>query len=357
MQVVHSQLVADTLRRTVERQDLAREEARSVMEEIMAGKAHEFQTAALLTALRIKGETAEEVTGFAEAIRARAGSLWERPGEPSTPPPEPLLDTCGTGGDGSGTFNVSTAAALVVAGAGLKVAKHGNRSVSSRCGSADVLEALGVNIQLGRRGVARCILEVGIGFLFAPIFHQAIKVVMPVRRELGIRTVFNILGPLTNPAGASCQVVGVYSPALTERLAGVLARLGLRRAFVVHGHPGLDEISNTGPSWVSELRAGETVTYQVSPEDFGLATADLEELRGGSAGENAEMILGLLRGEKGARRDIVLMNAAAALRAGEQVESWREGVERAAESVDSGAALSKLRELVETSRSLGERMN
>src|SRR5438445_3978906 len=265
---------------------------------------------------------------------------------------EMLIDTCGTGGDAAGTFNVSTATAFVVAGAGLKVAKHGNRSASSLCGSADVVEALGVSLELTPQQVARCVDEVGIGFLYAPLLHTAMKHVMAARREMGIRTVFNLLGPLTNPAGANAQVIGVYSPTLTEPLARVLAELGTIRAFVVHGADGLDEISNTGESRVSEVREGVVRSSTVRPEDFGMSRAAIGDLRGGDREQNAEIIRAILAGEPGARRDIVLMNASAALVAGGRARDFKEGVEAAARSVDGGAARQKLERLVALSQEL-----
>ncbi len=265
---------------------------------------------------------------------------------------EMLIDTAGTGGDASGTFNVSTATAFVVAGAGLKVAKHGNRSVSSLCGSADVVETLGINIELSAAKVARCVDEVGIGFLYAPLLHTAMKHVMAARREMGIRTVFNMLGPLTNPAGANAQVIGVYSDALTEPLARALAELGTLRAYVVHGDDGLDEISNTGPSHISEVREGVVRSSTVRPEDFGLPRSSLQDLRGGDREENAAIVRHVLAAEAGPRRDIVLMNAAAALVVGGKAQDFKEGVALAAESVDSGAAAAKLAGLIALSQRL-----
>ncbi|HEY3129083.1 MAG TPA: anthranilate phosphoribosyltransferase [Acidobacteriota bacterium] len=354
---VNSPIVADALKRLVEKQNLSREEAQTVMEEIMSGSAHDVQIAAFLTALRMKGETVEELIGFAQVLRGRAAAIWaHRPVTSALAGTgrEMLVDTCGTGGDASNTFNVSTATAFVVAGTGLRVAKHGNRSVSSLCGSADVVEALGVNIQIAPWLVARCIDEVGIGFLFAPLLHQAMKAVMLARREMRIRTVFNMLGPLTNPAGASSQVLGVYSEHLTETLASVLKELGTRRAFVVHGADHLDEISNTGPSRISEVHDGSIRTYEVTPQDFGVPRASIEELRGGSVRENADITLNILRSEKGPRRDIVLMNAAAAAMAGKRASTFKEGVRLSADSIDSGAALRKLEELIAFSNSFSQ---
>jgi anthranilate phosphoribosyltransferase len=305
----------------------------------------------------MKGETVEELIGFAQVMRQKAVRIRVHDdgvaGLTGTDR-EMLIDTCGTGGDATGTFNVSTATAFVVAGAGLKVAKHGNRSVSSLCGSADVVETLGINLDLTPQKVARCIDEVGIGFLYAPLLHTAMKHVMAARREMGIRTVFNMLGPLTNPAAANAQIIGVYSPALTEPLARVLAELGTVRAFVVHGADGLDEISNTGESRVSEVREGMVRSYTVQPADFGLPRATIGELMGGDREENARIIRALLEGEAGPKRDIVLMNAAAALVAGARARDLKEGVGLAAHAVDSGAALRKLEALVALSRRLAD---
>src|SRR5438034_6077209 len=268
---------------------------------------------------------------------------------------EMLIDTCGTGGDASGSFNVSTATAFVVAGSGLTVAKHGNRSASSLCGSADVVETLGVSLELTPAQVGRCVVEVGIGFLYAPLLHTAMKHVMTARREVGIRTVFNLLGRLTNPAGANAQIIGVAAAALTEPLARVLAELGTYRAFVVHGADGLDEISNTGESRISEVREGTVRTFTVRPEDFGLARASIRDLRGGDREQNAEIIRTILGGEPGPRRDIVLMNAAAALVVGAKARDLKEGVVLAARSIDGGAARAKLERLVTLTQELAQR--
>jgi anthranilate phosphoribosyltransferase len=324
----------------------------------MSGAATHAQIAAFLTALRMKGETVEELIGFAQVMRQKAVHVRTRGEEVAAltgTDREMLIDTCGTGGDASGTFNVSTATAFVVAGAGLKVAKHGNRSVSSLCGSADVVETLGINLELSPDKVARSIDEVGIGFLYAPLLHTAMKHVMPVRREMGIRTVFNMLGPLTNPAHANAQVIGVYSAALTEPLARVLAELGTIRAFVVHGADGLDEISNTGESVVSEVREGVVRTFTLRPEDFGMPRASIADLLGGDREQNAEIIRGILRGQPGPRRDIVLMNAAAALVAGLRAHDLKEGVALAAQSIDSGEALARLERLAALSQRLAGR--
>ena len=339
---------------------LSREEARAVMTDVLSGKCTDAQIAALLIALRIKGETVEEIVGFAEAIRAAAAPLpIERNGlEPlavsgtgrdallEEPAADSLIDTSGTGGDASGTFNISTATALVTAGAGVRVAKHGNRSISSKCGSADVVEALGVNIQLSPQDATRCLREVGICFLYAPNLHPAMKQVQGVRRELRMRTMFNLLGPLTNPARASGQVVGVYSLDLVEKLAEALSMLGLRRALVVHGLDGLDEITITGVTRIAEARAGSVRSYEVEPEEFGMKRATLQEIAGGDANENAEIIRAILNGEKSPRRDVVLLNSAAALVAAGKADHIAGAVPLAAKSIDSGAAAKTLEALV-----------
>ncbi len=350
-----SPIIAEAVRALVDGKDLSRIEAAAAMEAIMSGAATNAQIAAFLTALRMKGETVEELIGFAQVMRQKAVKVRTRASEvvgATGTDREMLIDTAGTGGDASGTFNVSTATAFVVAGAGLKVAKHGNRSVSSLCGSADVVETLGINIELSAAKVARCVDEVGIGFLYAPLLHTAMKHVMAARREMGIRTVFNMLGPLTNPAGANAQVIGVYSDALTEPLARALAELGTLRAYVVHGDDGLDEISNTGPSHISEVREGVVRSSTVRPEDFGLPRSSLQDLRGGDREENAEIVRHVLAAEAGPRRDIVLMNAAAALVVGGKAHDFKEGVALAAESVDSGAAAAKLAGLIALSQRL-----
>jgi anthranilate phosphoribosyltransferase len=352
-----SPIITEAVRALVDRRDLSRIEAAAAMEAIMSGAATNAQVAAFLTALRMKGETVEELIGFAQVMRQKAVRIRVHDDEVAAltgTDREMLIDTCGTGGDATGTFNVSTATAFVVAGAGLKVAKHGNRSVSSLCGSADVVETLGINLELTPPKVARCIEEVGIGFLYAPLLHTAMKHVMPVRREMAIRTVFNMLGPLTNPASANAQVIGVYSVALTEPLARVLAELGTIRAFVVHGADNLDEISNTGESRVAEVREGLVRSYTVRPEDFGLPRATIGELMGGDREENARIIGAILAGEAGPKRDIVLMNAAAALVAGGKARDLKEGVGLAAQAIDSGAALRKLEALVDLSRRLAQ---
>jgi anthranilate phosphoribosyltransferase len=326
-------------------ESLSREEARAVMSEVLTGKCTDAQIAALLVALHMKGETVEEIVGFAEAIRGAATPLavvGNSTIDVSGTERDALVDTCGTGGDASGTFNISTATALVAAGAGVRVAKHGNRSVTSKCGSADVMEALGVNITLPPARVADCLREVGIAFLFAPAMHSAMKYVQPARRELRLRTVFNLLGPLTNPAQASAQVVGVYSDDLVEKLAEALSMLGLRRALVVHGADGLDEITISGPTRVAEVRDGQVRTYEVTPEEFGFRRDSLEAIAGGDAAENARIIREVLGGKKSACRDVVLLNAAATLVAAGRANHLSEAVPVAAEAIDSGAAMRKL---------------
>ncbi len=327
--------------------DMSRREAENVMEEILAGRADEPTIAELLTALRFKGETVDEIVGFATVMRRHAPRIFPD-GHPIAE--EALVDTCGTGGDARGTFNISTATAFVVAGAGVRVAKHGNRSHSSLCGSADVLEEFGVRIDLPADRVARAIEQVGIGFLFAPAMHAATRHVAKVRHELKVRTVFNLLGPLTNPAGASAQVVGVYDPGVTESMAQALGELGVRRAFVVHGEDGLDEISLSGETYVSELRNGSVHNHSIIPEDFGLKRAPLEAIRGGDAKHNAEIIRAVLtpgtHREPEPHRDIVLANASAALVTAGHASDLREGVRIAAQSIDSGAARAKLDNLV-----------
>ena len=349
-------IITEAVRALVDRRDLARLEAAAAMEAIMSGAATNAQIAAFLTALRMKGETVEELIGFAQVMREKVVKVRPRAGDvvgATGTDREMLIDTCGTGGDATGTFNVSTATAFVVAGAGLRVAKHGNRSVSSLCGSADVVETLGIDIELSPAQVATCIDEVGIGFLYAPLLHTAMKHVMAARREMGVRTVFNMLGPLTNPAGANAQVIGVYAAALADPLARVLAELGTLRAFVVHGADGLDEISNTGESHISEVHEGVVRSFTVRPEDFGMPRAAIRDLRGGDREENARIIRLVLGGEAGPRRDIVLMNAAGALVVGNKAQDLKEGVALAAASIDGGSAARKLEDLIAFSRRLG----
>jgi anthranilate phosphoribosyltransferase len=331
-------MIADVIRKAADGWNLSSEEANASMKEIMSGQASPVQIAAFLVAMRMKGETVEEVTEFARVMREHV--------RPVAPTRRPVVDTCGTGGDAIKTFNVSTAAAFVAAGAGVAVAKHGNRSVTSKCGSADVLEALGIRFDLTPEEAARCIDEIGLGFMFAPSYHPAMRHAGPVRRELGLRTVFNMLGPLTNPAAAEAQLLGVYSSALTELHAGVLRNLGSKRAFVVHGLGGLDELSIFGETRVTELRDGELSTYQLAPEDVGLPrAAGPEEVCGASSEENARLLVQVLEGAEGPARDIVLLNAAAAVAAGGLADTIGDGVKLAAESLASGAALGKLRQL------------
>jgi anthranilate phosphoribosyltransferase len=325
--------------KVIEGKNLTESEARSAMQAIMSGEATSAQTASFLTALRLKGETVEEITSFARVMREFAVRI-------SPKVKGPLIDTCGTGGDKIKTFNISTAVALVASSAGIPVAKHGNRSVTSKAGSADVFETLGVKIDPEPLKVQQCIEEIGFGFMFAPVFHGAMKYATPVRREIGIRTVFNILGPLTNPAGAQAQILGVYDRGLTETLAKVLGGLGVRHAMVVHGLDGLDEISNVGKTQISELKNGEVRTYVVKPEDFGFNLAKPEEICGYDKEENAILLIKLLRGEDGPRRDLVLMNSAAAMIVGGKASDFKEGVKIAKESIDSGNAYEKLRALI-----------
>ena len=337
-------MIREAIAKLVEKESLTSEEAEVVMNGIMLGEATPSQISAFIVALRMKGETAEEIAGCAKAMRAHATKVVSRQ--------NPLIDTCGTGGDGIGTFNISTVVAFVVAGAGIAVAKHGNRSVSSRCGSADVLEILGVKIELGPKGIARCLDEIGIGFLFAPRLHPAMKYAATPRREIGVRTIFNILGPLTNPASASIQLLGVYDPRLTETIAQVLSLLGTRHALVVHGADGLDELSTTGINKVSQLHNGEITTYYLDPRQVGLPSAELAQLKGGLPEENARIVRALLQGERGAKRDVVLLNAAAGLLTAERVIDFKEDLSLAAETIDSGQALHKLEQLIQLSQSL-----
>lgn len=330
------------IRLAVEGTHLSRAQAAAAMDAMLTGAAPVSQMAGLLVALRMKGETPDEIAGAAQALRSRAARVEVSP--------ERLIDTCGTGGDGSHTFNISTAAAFVAAGAGARVAKHGNRAVSSRCGSADVLTALGVEVELTPLAVGACIDECGIGFLFAPLHHAAMRHVAPVRKELGLRTLFNLLGPLANPAGARRQLLGVYAPQLVPILARTLAELGCERAFVVHGAGGLDEISTSGPTLMCEVREGQVRSFELLPEDLGVTRAPLEELRGGDAAENAKILRGVLRGEKGGRRAAVVLNAGAALAAAGVEETIEEGVRAAERSIDSGAAFDRLERLVRASQ-------
>jgi anthranilate phosphoribosyltransferase len=338
-------VIQEALGRLLEGRQLARREAREVMEEIMRGEATPAQIGGFLVALRLKGETADEIAGCAEAMRAHVLAV--------RPKRDDLVDTAGTGGDGAGTFNISTAAALVAAAAGAGVAKHGNRAVSSSSGSADVLEALGFDLELDAARIERSIDELGFGFLFAPAHHPAMRHAAPVRRELGTRTVFNVLGPLTNPAGARAQVVGVYSPDLVPTMARVLARLGARRAFVVHGAGGVDELSPAGPNLVCEVVGTRVRRRAIDPLDFGVPRCRPGDLAGGSPAENARTIRDILAGAGGPKREAVLLNAAGAIAAGGHARNLREGYRIAAEAVDSGAAGERLEALVAFSRAEG----
>ncbi len=354
-------MIKSAIAKVVEGEDLAEAEMIEVMDQIMGGEATAAQVASFITALRMKGETVEEITGAARVMRSRAtpiraGRVLDLDRDEINIERESILDTCGTGGSGTKSFNISTTVALVVAACGIKVAKHGNRSISSACGSADVLERLGVNLDVSPAVVERCIAEAGVGFLFAPALHGAMKHAIGPRKEIGIRTIFNILGPLTNPAGADRQVLGVYREALVEDLAHVLAALGCRRGFVVHGLDGMDEITLAAPTRVGEI-CGEKVTlYTVAPEDFGLRRCALSDLQGGDAARNAEIVRAVLQGEAGPRRDIVVLNGAFALVAAGAAENIRTGMALAAEAIDSGAAMQRLERLVRiTNERDGER--
>jgi len=340
-------MIKEAIALLIDGKSLTMEQAAEVMEEITTGAVTPAQFGAFVTALIIKGESADEIAGLASVMRAKSVRV-----ETSVP----VIDIVGTGGDNSHSFNISTAAAFVAAGAGLKVAKHNNRAMTSKCGSADVLEALGVKIELDANQVEDCIEKVGIGFMFAPMFHPSMKFAAAPRRELGVRTVFNILGPLTNPALAEAQVLGVASENLGEKMARVLQRLGAKRALVVHGLNGMDEITVAGKSRVWELKDGEITEYDVSPEDFGIAEAGVETLVGGTSEENASILRSVLEGEKSPRRDAVVMNAAAGIalsRSAKGVPALKEGALLALEAIDSGQALEKLEKLVALSRSYG----
>jgi len=326
---------------------LSRSEAETLMDDLLSGRCGDSQIVRLLTSLREKGEVLDELIGFATVMRRHAKPIFT---DSAAPASDSLVDTCGTGGDAKGTFNISTAAAFVAAGAGALVAKHGNRSHSSRCGSADVLEALGVKLDVPVQLMGKAIQEIGIGFLFAPAVHTAMKHAAAARRQVGGRTIFNLLGPLTNPAGAKAQVLGVFDQRVSEMMARALAALGCRRAFVVHGADGLDEISLSGETYVTELSDGAVRNYTVTPEDFGLNRAPLKALAGDDAPANTKIIRRILDGEAGSPRDIVLANAAAALVAADRAANWREGVALAAQSIDSGSARARLVALIAFSR-------
>jgi anthranilate phosphoribosyltransferase len=338
--------IDESLRKLEAGQNLSREEAEATMEELLEGRLAHEEITGLLRAVRSKGETVEELVGFARAMRRHARPMRLGDAQGGSFADSPLVDTCGTGGDNAGTFNVSTAAALVVAGAGIRVAKHGNRSFSSRCGSADVLEALGVNLEMTPERVGEAIAQIGFGFLFAPLMHTAMRHAAAARREVGGRTVFNLLGPLTNPAGASVQVIGVPALELVEKLGRALAELGGLRAFVVHGVDGVDEVSIAAETEVADVRPPMVNRYRIAPEDFGLRRAVREPLAGGDAATNARIIRRILEGEPGPRRDFVCVNAATALVAAGHARDFRAGARQAAEAIDSGAALGKLEALV-----------
>jgi anthranilate phosphoribosyltransferase len=335
-------MIQHALQRLLDGHDLTRDEARAVMDAIMGGEATPAQIGGFLVALRLKGETADEIAGCAEAMREHVLSVH--------PQRDDLVDTAGTGGDGANTYNISTAAALVAAAAGAGVAKHGNRAASSATGAADVLEALGFTLELPRGRIEQSIDELGFGFLFAQAHHPAMRHAAPVRRELATRTVFNVLGPLTNPAGARAQLVGVYSPSIVRTIADALVRLGARRAYVVHGAGGIDELSPTGPNLVCEVVNGTVREYELDPTSLGIPRADVAELRGGGPAHNARALRDVLEGGNGGHRSAVLLNAAGAIAAGGHADNLREGLEAAREAIDSGAAATRLDELVAFSR-------
>ncbi|NLL13424.1 MAG: anthranilate phosphoribosyltransferase [Fibrobacter sp.] len=331
--------IQEAIKKVIAGNSLSIEESTRVFSDIMSGSATDAQIAALIVSLRMKGESVEEITGAASVMREKATLVCPKN-------KENVIDTCGTGGDNLNTFNISTASAFVAAGAGATVAKHGNRSVSSKCGSADVLESLGVNISISPDKIRDCLDKVGIGFLFAVSLHKAMKYAIAPRKEIGVRTIFNILGPLTNPAMATSQLMGVFSPSLTETMALVLRNMGSRSAFVVHGLDSLDEISLSSPTQVSELKNGTVKTYTIQPEDFGLKRTPLSEIKGGDPSENAVIIRDVLNGKPGPQRDIVILNSAFALAAAGLVSDPKEGIELASKTIDSGDALRKLEELV-----------
>ena len=346
-------MIRESISKVVRGEDLTETEMEKATDEIMTGAATPAQIGAFITALRFKGETVDEITGAARTMRARATKICvynhmvNLDRDEINIENETILDIVGTGGDGTRTFNVSTTTAFVAAGAGIKVAKHGNRAVSSLCGSADVLESLGVKLDLTTSDVETCINEIGIGFLYAPLFHGAMKYAAGPRQEIGIRSIFNLLGPVTNPAGASVQVLGVYEQSLTEKIAAVLKRLGTREAFVVCGEGTFDEISICGPTRVSHLKDNHVSTFEMTPEEYGFKRASLEDIVGGDAKENAKIIRHILDGERGSKRDMVLLNASAAFVAAGQCENFKEGIQMAAESIDSGKANDKLHKLIE----------
>jgi anthranilate phosphoribosyltransferase len=334
--------VKEAIRKVIVKKDISKKNAYEIALSIMNGEATDAQIATLITALRMKGETVDEITGFVKAMRDKVTKIKA--------PKKYLIDTCGTGGDGAGTFNISTISAIVAAGAGCVVAKHGNRSVSSQCGSADLLKELGIKIDLKPARVEKCIKEAGVGFLFAPLLHPAMKHAIGPRREMGVRTIFNILGPLTNPAGAKRQLLGVYSKELTTPIANVLANLKSIHCMVVHGEDGLDEITTTGKTYVSELKNGKVTEYTISPEDFGMTRRIPEDLKGGTPEINAKIALNLLRGGTGGKREITVLNSGAAIYVAGKAKSLAEGIEKAKESIDSGKALEKLEKLRDISK-------
>ncbi len=343
-------MIREAIIKIAEGKDLSSKEMESAFTEIMSGLAEPAQIASFITALRCKGETVDEITAAAKVMRMFAAGIDVRSSididrDEINIEEETILDTCGTGGTGTNTFNISTTVAFIVAGCGVKVAKHGNRAASGICGSADVLEELGIALDLQPEQVKECIKLIGIGFMYAPVFHKAMKYAVPVRKAIGIRTIFNILGPLSNPANATCQVLGVYNRRLTPIMASVLNRLGLKRAFVVHGLDTLDEISITGPTQISELRSKKIKTYKIIPEKFGLKRASLKHIAGGCAAENAGIVLSVLKGERGPRRDICLLNAAYALVASARARQIRQAIHMAEECIDSGSAIKKLEQL------------
>lgn len=352
-------MIKGAISKLVKGKDLTQQEMEQAMEEVMDGEATPAQIGSFITALRMKGESVEEITGAARVMRAKARKVNVNNHQVNIDrdeiniEEETILDTCGTGGDGTNTFNVSTATAFVAAGAGVKVAKHGNRAVSSLCGSADVLGNLGVKLDINHCSMERCIQEIGIGFLYAPLFHGAMKHAAGARRETGIRTIFNLLGPLTNPAGATAQVMGVYDPGLTEKIGHVLNRLGTREAFVVCGEGTFDEISICGPTRVSHLKNGDVETFDMTPETYGFQRATLEEIQGGNARQNARIILEILGGTRGAKRDMVVLNSAAAFVVAGLDSDMSGGIERAKESIDSGRAREKLDSLIRFTQDCG----
>ncbi len=346
-------MIKKTIAKVVERENLTEGEMIEVMNQIMSGECTPAQIGAFITALRMKGETVEEITGAARVMRERATPIRVGKGvldidrDDINIDRETILDVVGTGGDGTNTFNISTTVSFIVSACGVKVAKHGNRSVSSACGSADVLEKLGINLNITPETVENCIDQIGIGFLFAPALHSAMKHAIGPRREIGIRTIFNILGPLTNPAGADCQVMGVYRADLVEKLAGVLHKLGCKHGFVVHGSDGMDEITLTGETLIAEVTPAGVTLATIAPDQFGLTRCPMEALKGGDALINAEIVLAVLTGERGPRRDIVLLNAAYALVAAGKVATPTEGMTLAAEAIDSGLALQQVKKLAD----------